>query len=140
MRNLRTCRDRRLHLLFHRYHHVTSYPHSIALHLSAQQCRMSSLAHDICHHDKCHRLCLTTHTVFSAAYARSSCMSGGFRMFLNRILIAACVVAITIAAQAQQCTPLTGVIKDPTGAVIADATLTVDSNPAVVSDAQGRFS
>jgi hypothetical protein len=61
-------------------------------------------------------------------------------MFLNRILIAASAVAITLAAPAQQCTPLTGVVKDPTGAVIADATLTVDRNPAIVSDAQGRFS
>lgn len=41
---------------------------------------------------------------------------------------------------AQQCTPVTGTVHDATGAVIADATVTVDTNPAIVTDKQGRFS
>ncbi|MGO4213274.1 carboxypeptidase regulatory-like domain-containing protein, partial [Terriglobus sp. YAF25] len=54
-------------------------------------------------------------------------------------LSALCLLfAGTLAAQ--QCSPITGTVHDTTGAVIPDATLTVDTNPAIVSDAQGHFS
>jgi len=54
-------------------------------------------------------------------------------------LSALCLLfAGTLAAQ--QCSPIMGTVRDTTGAVIPDTTLTVDTNPAIVSDAQGHFS
>ncbi|WP_263408117.1 TonB-dependent receptor [Terriglobus tenax] len=55
-----------------------------------------------------------------------------------KTLVLTTLFAGTLAAQ--QCTPVTGMVHDATGAVIADATVTVDTRPAIVTDKQGRFS